>query len=193
VQNTTSHGPPRWRIIALALVALASVAAAIVAVPLAVDVVAGAAKPVLEDVPGPDTGPECPVDARYVDEEPDGLRADVRSAWGELRAAAEDDGVPMCVNDGKRSNAQQQAEFDEAVEKFGTPELAADYVLPPEESNHVKGFAVDVQPYAAAEWVEANGQAYGWCRRYDNEYWHFEYDRAYTEDGCPGLLPDATS
>ena len=174
------------------LVVLAAIAGCVVAVPLAVEQTAGTPRAVLEDVPGPDTGPECPVDARYVDEEPDGLRDDVLAAWLDLRAAAEGDGVAMCVNDGKRSNAQQQREFDEAVEKFGTPELAANYVLPPEKSNHVKGFAVDVQPYAAAEWVEANGQAHGWCRRYDNEYWHFEYDPAYT-GGCPDLLPDATS
>jgi hypothetical protein len=179
----------RWPVVALVLVVVACVAASVAAVPLAVDVVGGRAEAVLADVPGPETGPECPVDARYVDEEPDGLRDDVLAAWEELRAAAD---VTMCVNDGKRSNAQQQREFDEAVEKFGTPELAADYVLPPGKSNHVKGIAVDVQPYAAAEWVEANGQAYGWCRRYDNEYWHFEYDPGY-RDGCPDLLPDATS
>ena len=175
--------------VALVLVVLAAIAGCVVAVPLAVEQTAGTPKAVLEDVPGPDTGPECPVDARYVDEEPEGLRPDVLAAWRELRAAAD---VTMCVNDGKRSNAQQQREFDEAVEKFGTPELAANYVLPPGKSNHVKGIAVDVQPYAAAEWVEANGQAHGWCRRYDNEYWHFEYDPGYTA-GCPALLPDATS
>ena len=179
----------RWGIVALVLVSVAAVAACVVAVPLAVEPVAGTGKPVLADVPGPDTGPECPVDARYVDEAPEGLRPDVLAAWRELSAAAD---VTMCLNDGKRSNAQQQREFDEAVEKFGTPELAANYVLPPEESNHVKGIAVDVQPHAAAAWVEANGGPFGWCRRYDNEYWHFEYDPAY-RDGCPALLPDATS
>ena len=182
----------RWPIVALALLVLAAAASAVVAVPLAVETVAGRSKPVLADVPGPETGPVCPVDARYVDEAPDGLRPDVLTAWRQLRTAAEKDGVRMCVHDGKRSNAQQQAEFDEAVEKFGTPELAANYVLPPEKSNHVKGVAVDVQPHAAAEWVTENGQAHGWCRRYENEYWHFEYDPAYAH-GCPDLLPDATS
>jgi LAS superfamily LD-carboxypeptidase LdcB len=181
-----------WRIVALVAVVLAAVGASLAAVPLAKDVVAGRSAAVLEDVPGPETGPQCPADARYVDEEPDGLRRDVLAAWRELEAAAEQDGVRVCVNDGKRSNAQQQREFDEAVEKFGTEELAAHYVLPPEKSHHVKGFAVDVQPWAAAEWVAEHGQAYGWCRRYDNEYWHFEYDPDYPA-GCPAMLPDATS
>ena len=182
----------RWRIVALAAVVLATAAAMVVAVPLARDVVAGQGVAVLEDVPGPVTGPVCPVDDRYVDEAPEGLRSDVLAAWRELRAAAEQDGERMCVNDGKRSRAQQQAEFDEAVEKFGTPELAADYVLPPEKSNHVKGFAVDVQPWSAAEWVADNGTEHGWCRRYENEYWHFEYNPDYTA-GCPAMLPKATS
>ncbi|MGB3438794.1 MAG: D-alanyl-D-alanine carboxypeptidase family protein [Actinophytocola sp.] len=179
------------RLVPLAAVALAAVAAAVLAVPLAVEVVAGRPSAVLEDVPGPDTGPVCPVDTRYVDEEPDGLRRDVLAAWRELLAAAEDDDIRLCLNDGKRSAGQQQAEFDEAVAKFGTPELAANYVLPPGKSNHVKGFAVDVQPYAAAEWVADNGEALGWCRRYDNEYWHFEYDPDYPR-GCPDMLPNAT-
>lgn len=161
------------------------------ALPFAREPLAGRGKAVLEDVPGPTTGPVCPVDKRYVDEAPEGLRRDVLAAWRDLRAAAERDDVVMCVNDGKRSNAQQQAEFDEAVKKFGTPELAGNYVLPPEKSNHVKGFAVDVQPWSAASWVEDNGGALGWCRRYENEYWHFEYDPAHTA-GCPALLPNAT-
>lgn len=181
-----------WRIVALVAVVVAAVGAMVVAVPLAVEVVGGRGLAVLEDVPGPESGPECPVDSRYVDEEPDGLRPDVLAAWRELRAAAERDGVLACVNDGKRSNAQQQREFDEAVEKFGTEELAAGYVLPPGKSNHVKGFAVDVQPWSAAEWVAEHGQAHGWCRRYDNEYWHFEYNPDY-RTGCPEMLPDATS
>lgn len=159
--------------------------------PFAREPLAGQGKAVLEDVPGPATGPVCPVDDRYVDEKPEGLRPDVLAAWRALLAAADAADVHLCVNDGKRSNAQQQAEFDAAVDKFGTPELAADYVLPPEKSNHVKGFAVDVQPYSAAGWVEEHGGALGWCRRYENEYWHFEYDRDYTA-GCPSLLPNAT-
>jgi zinc D-Ala-D-Ala carboxypeptidase len=57
---------------------------------------------------------------------------------------------------------------------------------------HVTGIAVDVQPIASAGWVERHGPALGWCRRYDNEYWHFEYDPAYATVGCPALLPSAT-
>jgi len=58
---------------------------------------------------------------------------------------------------------------------------------------HVKGIAVDVQPLASASWVEEHGESLGWCRRYDNEPWHFEYDPEYTTAGCPELLPSASA
>ncbi|RZS36383.1 D-alanyl-D-alanine carboxypeptidase-like protein [Herbihabitans rhizosphaerae] len=159
---------------------------------LAHEKVAGQAEAVLVEVPGPETGSPCPLDARYVDEQPNGLRADVLDAWHRLREAARNRQVPLCLNDGKRSIGQQQREFDDAVRRFGARELAAKYVLPPEKSMHVKGIAVDVQPYAAADWVERNGRALGWCRRYQNEKWHFEYDPGYVTAGCPPLLPSAT-
>lgn len=176
-----------------AAVAGVSAVGVVAAVLFSGETVSGRGLAVVADVPGPDDGPVCPVDDRYYDEETWGLPHDVLAAWRELRTAAEQDGVTMCVNDGKRSRAQQQQEFDEAVEKFGTEELASHYVSPPDKSHHVVGIAVDVQPWSAAQWVEKNGESHGWCRRYDNEYWHFEYHTGYKSDGCPELLPDATS
>ncbi|MBP2478710.1 hypothetical protein JOF53_007582 [Crossiella equi] len=155
------------------------------------DPVTGLAVDVPEDVPGPDTGPTCPVDKRYVDEDPKGLRPEVEQAWQRLKAKAREASVQLCVQDGKRSRDQQQKEFDEAVKRFGTAELASKYVLSPQKSNHVRGIAVDIQPFNSAVWVERNGGVLGWCRRYQNEQWHFEYDPAYTA-GCPALLPSAT-
>ena len=156
------------------------------------DRTAGQPRAIVELVPGPETGPVCPLDKRYVDEKPVGLRPDVLAAFQRLRAEAGRQGVRLCVEDGKRSAAQQQREFDAAVRKFGTVDLAARYVLPPGKSNHVKGIAVDVQPLASAGWIERNGRPLGWCRRYANEGWHFEYDPAYVTGGCPALLPSAT-
>lgn len=154
------------------------------------DPLAGRPVALIEGIPGAETGPVCPIDERYVDEAPGGLRADVLAAWNELVAKAGD--VKLCVNDGKRSVAQQEREFEAAVEAHGTEELAARYVLPPDESMHVKGTAVDVQPLSSAAWVEENGGALGWCRRYENEPWHFEFDQSYATAGCPALLPSAT-
>jgi len=156
------------------------------------DRVVGQPLAIVEEMPGPETGPECPLDARYVDEAPERLPPATLAAWQRLRAAAGEDGVLLCLNDGKRSREQQARQYAEAVEQFGTPELASRYVLQPDESMHVVGIAVDVQPLASAAWVERNGSAYGWCRRYENEPWHFEYDPAHATSGCPALLPSAT-
>ncbi|MFD5826363.1 D-alanyl-D-alanine carboxypeptidase family protein [Lentzea sp. NPDC060358] len=153
----------------------------------------GKALAILAEVPGPSDGPPCPIDARYFDEKPEGLAPDVLKAWQALRSKASQQGVQLCLNDGKRSRGQQQKEFDEAVEKFGTEELAARYVLnPPDRSMHVLGIAVDIQPIESAQWVEKNGSTLGWCRRYENEQWHFEYNTGYSTGGCPALLPSAT-
>lgn len=148
---------------------------------------------IVEEVPGPPDGPKCAIDARYLDEAPAGLRPEVSQAWKTLRAKASEQGVQLCLNDGKRSRQQQQKEFDEAVQKFGTKELASRYVLnPPDRSMHVRGYAVDIQPIESAQWVEKNGSTLGWCRRYENEQWHFEYDARYSTGGCPPLEKSAT-
>jgi LAS superfamily LD-carboxypeptidase LdcB len=147
---------------------------------------------IVQEMPGPETGPVCPLDARYVDEPPERLPPATLAAWQRLRTAAGQHGVQLCLNDGKRSRDQQARQFADAAEQFGSEELASRYVLPPEESMHVEGIAVDVQPLASAAWVERNGAALGWCRRYENEPWHFEYDPAYRTSGCPAFLPSAT-
>lgn len=156
------------------------------------DRVVGRPLAIVEEMPGPETGPACPLDARYVDEPPERLPPDTLAAWQRLRAGAGEDGVLLCLNDGKRSRDQQARQFADAVQQFGSAELASRYVLQPEESMHVEGVAVDVQPLASAAWVEGNGRAFGWCRRYENEAWHFEHDPTYVTAGCPALLPSAT-
>jgi len=147
-----------------------------------------AADAVDPDAVGDDHGKPCPADPRYVDEAPIGLRPDVAAAWAAATKTARAAGIVVCLNDGKRSRAQQQATFDNYVRQFGAA-MARQYVLPPAKSAHVLGFAVDVQPYAAYTWLERTGGALGFCRRYDNEAWHFEFDEAYRSSGCPARLP----
>ena len=154
--------------------------------------VAGQPVAIVAEMPGADTGPTCPLDARYVDEPPDRLPPPTLAAWQRLRAAAGADGVRLCLNDGKRSREQQARQFAIAVQQFGSAELAGRYVLQPDESMHVVGTAVDIQPLASAGWAEHHGRELGWCRRYGNEPWHFEYDPAHVTSGCPALLPSAT-
>ena len=103
-------------------------------------------------------------------------------------AAARQAGLDPAIRSAWRSAEYQQVLFDRAVRTYGSPREAARWVLSPERSAHVKGYAVDVQPQASAAWLQANGAAFGLCRTYDNEWWHFEY---LATSQCPPRLPSA--
>lgn len=110
-----------------------------------------------------------------------------------LRRAANDagaDGIELRVNGGWRSARYQWELLQRAVETYGTLEAAKQYVLPPEESKHVTGEAVDVGPTEAAGWLFEHGSEYGLCQIYENEPWHFELA---TEPGgiCPAMISNA--
>jgi LAS superfamily LD-carboxypeptidase LdcB len=100
--------------------------------------------------------------------------------------AARRAGLSPHISSGWRSNRSQQILFDRAVAKYGSAAKAMRWVVPPNKSAHVKGYAADVGPRSAAAWLERHGAQYGLCRRYDNEWWHFEY--LATAD-CPARLP----
>lgn len=57
--------------------------------------------------------------------------------------------------------------------------------LPPHESRHVTGTALDVRPVEGARWLERHGARFHLYRVYDNEWWHFEY----RPEGPPTRLP----
>lgn len=141
------------------------------------------------DIPGPTTGTACPGSPEYSNEAADGLDAGVAAAWAQAVALANDDGITLCLHDGKRSRTQQQEIYDDYVRQYGRP-TADELVLPPDLSSHVTGFALDVQPPAAHQWLQATGGALGFCRIYDNEPWHFEFRAAYQVTGCPDRLPE---
>ena len=140
------------------------------------------------NVAGPDNGPPCPVDKQYSDEPPTGLRPDVLAAWRSVKKQAAAKGVTLCLNDGKRSKAQQIALYRLYVKEYGAA-AADDLVLPWNRSAHVKGYAVDVQPAQAYQWLQATRGRLGFCRIYDNEPWHFEYSTVYRTSGCPPRQP----
>ncbi|HET7476444.1 MAG TPA: D-alanyl-D-alanine carboxypeptidase family protein [Dermatophilaceae bacterium] len=110
------------------------------------------------------------------------------SAVARAIAAARRAGVAISIRSAWRSERFQRVLFDRAVARYGSPEQAAKWVLAPEDSAHVKGYAVDVQPRSAGTWLEAHGTAYGLCRTYDNEWWHFEYLATRT---CPARKENA--
>jgi hypothetical protein len=84
-------------------------------------------------------------------------------------------GVLLGLTSGYRSAAAQAAVFAARVRRHGSQEAARRWALPPEESRHVAGLALDVRPSEGARWLELYGAPYSLYRIYDNEWWHFEY------------------
>ncbi|MFG1945775.1 D,D-peptidase/D,D-carboxypeptidase VanY-N [Nonomuraea sp. NPDC048826] len=79
------------------------------------------------------------------------------------------------LTSGYREPQVQQRMFDEEVRRSGSVASARMLVLPPAESSHVQGRALDVRPHEGARWLEEHGARHGLYRMYDNEWWHFEY------------------
>jgi hypothetical protein len=114
---------------------------------------------------------------------------------GALRRAATDAeivGVEFFVDSGWRSEAYQQQLLDDAISKYRSAQEAARWVATPNTSAHVSGDAVDVGPSDAASWLSEHGAAYGLCRIYGNEPWHYELRPEATAHGCPPTYSDPT-
>ncbi len=109
----------------------------------------------------------------------------------QLSAAKE--GVTLYMTSGFRSEERQAILFADAVKKYGSETEAAKWVLPPKNSHHPDGLAIDVNypgDRAGAKWLEVNGARFGLCRVYANEWWHFEGVIAPGGD-CPKMAPNA--
>jgi hypothetical protein len=112
-----------------------------------------------------------------------------------LRQAATDaagDGVEFIVNSGWRSPEYQEQLLQEAVSKYGSEAEAARWVAAPDTSSHVSGDAVDLGPSDATAWLSEHGVAYGLCRIYGNEPWHYELRPHAIGQGCPPMYADPT-
>jgi D-alanyl-D-alanine carboxypeptidase len=120
-----------------------------------------------------------------------GLDPALAQAYLAAQADASRAGVTLWITSGARSPEQQRAMWEDGLATHGSPEAARRWVLPPEESKHVSGDAIDVGPAAGAQWLEQNGSRYGLCRIYDNEWWHFELATA-PGGTCPPRLPNAS-
>lgn len=106
-----------------------------------------------------------------------GMNPAFSSALQSLFMAAPDDvRSALRVNSGYRSNERQAQLWDEALAKYGTPELARKWVAPPGSSQHNHGNAADLKylsPEAKA-WARENAAAYGLSFPLNNEDWHIE-------------------
>ena len=124
--------------------------------------------------------------ARFPAEDLDGLTPATRAAFEAARTRALwRHGELIGLTSGYRRPEHQASMFAEAVRRTGSAAVARRRVLPPEESQHVAGTALDVRPAEVARWLEEHGGPHGLYRIYDNEWWHFEY----RPTGRPAMLP----
>jgi uncharacterized protein YcbK (DUF882 family) len=120
------------------------------------------------------------------------LDPDLLNALRRAAADAAAGGVHFVVNSGWRSPAYQEQLRRQAVAHYGSEAEAARWVATPTTSPHVAGDAVDLGPVSATPWLAAHGAAYGLCRIYGNEPWHFELRPAAASQGCPPVYADPT-
>lgn len=94
------------------------------------------------------------------------------------------------ISSGWRSVEYQRWLLDDAIARYGSEEVARQYVATPDTSRHVTGDAVDIAMADAQRWLDEHGARYGLCQTYANEPWHFELA---TEPGgtCPAMKTDA--
>ena len=124
--------------------------------------------------------------ARFPAENLDGLTPATRAAFEAARTdALWRHGELIGLTAGYRDAYAQARLFADAVRQAGSPGLARTWTLPPQESRHVAGTALDVRPVEGARWLERHGAHHHLYRVYDNEWWHFEY----WPGGRPPRLP----
>jgi LAS superfamily LD-carboxypeptidase LdcB len=104
----------------------------------------------------------------------DGLKPQMRTIVDRARSQAAAANVDLRIVSAYRSRSEQQSIWEFSVGKYGSEQAAIRWVLPPGLSAHVTGEAIDVTPRSAATWLEAHSATLGLCRRYANEWWHFE-------------------
>ncbi|MFG3103318.1 M15 family metallopeptidase [Streptomyces sp. NPDC048182] len=120
------------------------------------------------------------------------LDPDLLDALRRAAKAAADDHVTFRVNSGWRSPAYQDQLLREAVATYGSAAEAARWVATADTSPHVAGDAVDLGGSGATAWLARHGAAYGLCRIYRNEPWHFELRPGAADAGCPAMYADPT-
>ena len=123
--------------------------------------------------------------ARFPAEDLTGLTPATRAAFTTARTRALwRDGELIGLTSGYRDAAAQERLFAAEVRRTGSVAAARMRALPPDESRHVVGTALDVRPTEGARWLERHGARYHLYRVYDNEWWHFEY----RPEGAPARL-----
>lgn len=115
-----------------------------------------------------------------------GLARPLLRAFRHAKADARAEGVRLRIRSGYRTEEEQRALWVQALEDYGSEAEARTWVLPPGESRHELGLAIDVGPREGIDWLGSNGAGHGLCRTMAWEPWHFEWiPRARTDGVCP--------
>jgi len=129
---------------------------------------------------------------------PSDLVPQFKARYEAAKAAAKLKGHTLAITSGYRTLARQKYLYERAIKRHGSVTAATKWVLPPKKSNHPWGIAIDInygvggtKGKKAAAWLEKNGYKYGLCRRYENEWWHFEPLVAPGQK-CPKMEPYAS-
>ncbi len=106
-----------------------------------------------------------------------GMNADFSGALQNLFAAApEEIRANLRVGSGYRSPQRQTELWNQALQKYGSPEAARKWVAPPGRSQHNHGNAADLKYMndQARAWAHENAGKYGLSFPLGNENWHIE-------------------
>ena len=124
------------------------------------------------------------------------VHKDAGLAWAYLITAARMDGIDeangrrlLTIGSGFRSIEEQTILWEDALERYHTPEEARIWVAPPGTSEHQTGFAIDfTMRYTSSssnvellrdtpeyEWMVKNAHKYGFYN-YQSEPWHWSYN-----------------
>ena len=129
----------------------------------------------------------------YPEKNPDRLNPELQRRFELAKAAAAKEGVKLYIQSGYRSYELQTQLFSNAIAKYGSADEASKWVSPPSVSRHPQGIAIDVNYPAdpiGAKWLEINGNKFGLCRVFENEWWHFE-PNIRPGESCPPRYADA--
>jgi hypothetical protein len=95
---------------------------------------------------------------------------------GQLLQFLNDNPYGVGVKSLDRDPQQQAVLWQQALAKYGSPEVARKWVAPPGHSNHGRGVAADIsfEDDQARQWAHANAGNYGLTFPLSNEAWHVE-------------------
>lgn len=106
----------------------------------------------------------------------EGLAGGFSSSLAGFITAANAAGFNISIGSGYRSPERQQQLWDQALKKYGDPEIADNWVARPGRSNHNHGTAADLSygSDAARDWAHANAARFGLKFPMNHEPWHIE-------------------